>query len=105
MGIYWNSLVKGVFYYLDLFFKKELFKKMKDIKDFRIGIAHYILENDEGSRLELKLDYGRSSFSYDVIKEKGKLDKLKKQAGIIAKDMLGRKARKNLNYKLLQLKI
>ena len=78
---------------------------MKDIKNFRIGVANYMLENDGGSRIELKLNYAKDTFSYEILAEGENIDKLTKQAGIIAKDMLSRKAKKNLNYKLLQLKV
>ena len=76
---------------------------MNDIKDFRIGKAFYLLENDKGSKLRLSLNYAEFSYSYKVISDRGRVDRLKKQAVIIAKDMLGKKAQKNLNYKLLQL--
>ena len=78
---------------------------MNDIKNFRIGKAIYIIENDKGSKLKIELDYGRNFFRFEVLVRGGNLGRLKKQAVIIAKDMLGRKAQKNLNYKLLQLKV
>jgi hypothetical protein len=78
---------------------------MKDIKNFHLGTAYYIIENDKGSKLKIELDYGLNRFRSNVLVRGGNLRRLKKQADIIAKDMLGRKARKNLNYKLLQLKV
>lgn len=78
---------------------------MKDIKNFQIGKAFYIIENDRGSKLRIDLDYESNRFSSIILVARGNLEKLKNQADIIAKDMLGKKAQKNLNYKLLQLKI
>lgn len=78
---------------------------MKDIKNFRIGTANYMLENEGGTRIRLELNYAKNTFSYEILVEGRGTNKLIRQAGIIAKDMLSRKAKKNLSYKLLQLKV
>ena len=78
---------------------------MNDIKDFRIGKAFYLLENNKGSRLRLNLNYGTNKYSFRVLVDKGNTIKLKKQAEVAAKHMLGKKAQKNLSYKLLELKL
>lgn len=78
---------------------------MRDIKDFRIGKAFYIIENDKGSKLRLDLNYGTNEFSFKVLLDNGNIIKLKKQAEVAAKHMLGKKAQKNLSYKLIHLKV
>ena len=78
---------------------------MRDIKEFRIGKANYFLENKLGSKLRLTLDYGKNSYIYKILKDMGDIDRLKEQAGVVAKNLLGKKAQKNLSYKLLQLKV
>lgn len=78
---------------------------MNDIKNFQIGKAYYTIENEEGSIIKIEVNYGENSFKSDVLKRGGNLERLKKQAGAIAKDLLARKAQKNLNFKLLQLKV
>lgn len=78
---------------------------MKDIKDFRIGRASYILESKLGGKLRLGVNYKDNKFSTKVLKKGKNINRLKKQASVIAKDMLGRKAQKNLVKKLLELKI
>ena len=76
---------------------------MHDITNFRIGTAHYILENKKGSKVRLSLNYGQNTFAYKILVESGDLEKLKKQAQVVAKHLLGRKAKRNLSYKLLKL--
>jgi len=78
---------------------------MNDIKEFRIGTANYVLENDFGSKLKLTLNYAQNSFRYRVLAKGKNMNKLITQAGIIANNMLSRKAQRNLSYKLLELKI
>ncbi len=78
---------------------------MRDIKEFRIGKANYFLENKLGSKLRLTLDYGKNSYIFKILKDVGDIDRLKEQAGVVAKNLLGKKAQKNLSYKLLQLKV
>jgi hypothetical protein len=78
---------------------------MNDIKNFQIGVAYYIIENDKGCKLRIELDYGRNRHRSKILVRGGNLERLVKQADIIAKDMLARKAQKNLNFKLLQLKV
>jgi hypothetical protein len=86
-----NSLTKGVFF-------------MKDIKEFRIGKANYLLENDNGSKLKLTLDYGKNEFKTKILKDGGNAGRLSEQAEIVAKNLLAKKAQRNLSYKLLKLK-
>lgn len=78
---------------------------MQDITNFRIGKANYFLENKLGSKLRLTLNYGKNSYVLKILKNAGDIDRLKKQAGVVAKNLLGKKAQKNLSYKLLQLKM
>ena len=78
---------------------------MRDIKEFRIGKANYFLENKLGSKLQLTLNYGKNSYVFKILKDMGDIDRLKEQAGVVAKNLLGKKAQKNLSYKLLQLKV
>jgi len=78
---------------------------MKDIKEFRIGKAFYILQNLKGSKLKLEVDYANNEYTCRVLNNSGNIRRLKVQAGIIAAHMLGKKAQKNLRYKLLQLKV
>ena len=78
---------------------------MNDLKSFRIGTAFYVLENKKGSKLRLNVNYGENSFDLEVLLDKGNLSLLRKQAEATAKYMLGKKAKKNLVEKLLQLKV
>lgn len=78
---------------------------MQDIQDFHIGTAFYILENKNGSKLRLSLNYAKNSFKYKILKDLGNVVKLIKQAEVVARNLLDKKAQKNLRDKLLQLKI
>lgn len=76
---------------------------MQDIKNFQIGTAYYFLENNSGSRLKLVLDYAKDEFKYKIIKDLGDIERLKTQAEVVAKSLLGKKAQRNLAYKLVNL--
>lgn len=78
---------------------------MHDLKSFRIGEAFYYLENKKGSVLQLNVNYSSNKFEVIILKDRGDFESLKLQAGIAAKHMLGKKAKKNLVEKLVQLKI
>ena len=78
---------------------------MHDIKDFRIGKAYYIIENDKGSCLRLDLNYGLNKFAFKILIDNGNIAKLINQTSFAASYMLGKKAQNNLNYKLRKLKI
>jgi hypothetical protein len=76
---------------------------MKDITNFRIGIANYLLENKKGSKLKLTLNYGKNSFKTKMLIDAGNTERLLKQAETVAKNLLGKKAQRNLAYKLVNL--
>jgi len=78
---------------------------MRDIANFRIGTAYYFLENKRGSRLKLVLNYAKNTFRFIVLKDLGNVGRLKKQAKVVAKNLLGKKAERNLAYKLKKLKM
>lgn len=87
----------------ELFFGLILQKLImfNNITDFRIGKAYYYLQNTNGSRLRLTLDYGKNTFTLKVYSDQGNIERLKEQAGRVAANLLGKKAKRNLAYKLV----
>ncbi len=78
---------------------------MQDIQDFHIGTAYYIIENKKGSKLKLSLNYAQNSFKFKVLIDNGNIERLKVQAEIAAKNMLGKKAQKNLRDRLITMEV
>lgn len=76
---------------------------MKNIKEFRLNKASYFLEDKSGSKLKINVNYKDNKFSFTVLSFGKNINKLKNQATLVAKDMLDRKAKKNLVKKLLEL--
>ncbi len=78
---------------------------MKNLVSFKIGEAYYFLANDKGSKLRININYAKNVFGLTILKDKGDVELLKKQAGVAASHMMGKKAQKNLVEKLVNLEI
>ena len=78
---------------------------MKNLKSFRIGEAFYFLENKNGSKVRIEVNYALNTCKIIDLINKGDMELLRRQGEIAASHMLGKKAKKNLVEKLLELTI
>ena len=71
-------------------------KKQKHIGGFYFGKAEYRLEDNVGNILVMKINYRENIYGLEVLQKNGKgLSELKKEAGVIADDLLKRKSQVN----------
>lgn len=80
-----------------------LIRTMQNLKNFRIGEAFYFLENNKGSKVRININYAKDAYELLPLADNGDMDLLEKQASVAARHMMGKKAKKNLVEKLLQL--
>lgn len=72
----------------------------KYIKKFIISYADYVLGDEDGNILFMKVDYEKRSFQIKIGKKNGEQSQLiKKEAEQIAKDLLKRKSGINFSKK------
>jgi len=75
--------------------------KLIAIKSFMFDNAQYIVADDNGNQLMLTAKYKANEFEIKVLKSSGVgLKSLKKEVGVVAEDLLGRKHGVNFASKL-----